>query len=179
MPVQSVIVGIQSDIVPGTGSGRQAVALKQGGRERCKMTARIRVGTASWTDHEPFYPPEYNRSERKAYRISYYARFFSLVEVDSTFYSLQPARNFAMWADRTPDDFVFNVKAYGELTWHHRDDAKEVITPAAETFARFSEMLEPSAQGWQARRVAFPVSTVVHVWARANGVFGHGARNAA
>ena len=107
------------------------------------MTARIRVGTASWTDHEPFYPPEYNRSDRKAYRISYYARFFSLVEVDSTFYSLQPARNFAMWADRTPDDFVFNVKAYGELTWHHRDDAKEVITPAAETFARFSEMLEP------------------------------------
>jgi uncharacterized protein YecE (DUF72 family) len=107
------------------------------------MTARIRVGTASWTDHEPFYPPEYNRSDKKAYRISYYARFFSLVEVDSTFYSLQPVRNFAMWADRTPDDFLFNVKAYGELTWHHRDDAKEIITPAAETFAQFSAMLEP------------------------------------
>ena len=107
------------------------------------MTARIRVGTASWTDHEPFYPPEYNKADRKAYRINYYARFFSLVEVDSTFYRLQPTRNFTMWADRTPDDFVFNVKAYGELTWHHRDDAKEIITPAAETFAQFSEMIEP------------------------------------
>jgi uncharacterized protein YecE (DUF72 family) len=107
------------------------------------MTARIRVGTASWTDHEPFYPPEYNKADRKAYRISYYAQYFSLVEVDSTFYRLQPARNFAMWADRTPDNFVFDVKAYGELTWHHRDDAKEVITPAAETFAQFSEMLDP------------------------------------
>jgi len=71
------------------------------------MTVRIRVGTASWTDHEPFYPPEYNKADRKAYRISYYAQFFSLVEVDSTFYRLQPARNFTMWADRTPDDFVF------------------------------------------------------------------------
>jgi uncharacterized protein YecE (DUF72 family) len=51
-----------------------------------------------------------------------------------------------MWAERTPDDFVFDVKAYGELTWHHRDDAKEVITPAADTFAKFSEMLEPLRQ---------------------------------
>ena len=110
------------------------------------MAARIRVGTASWTDHEPFYPPEYNKADRKSYRISYYAQFFSMVEVDSTFYSLQPARNFTMWAERTPDDFVFDVKAYGELTWHHRGDDKEVITPAAETFAKFSEMLEPLRQ---------------------------------
>ena len=110
------------------------------------MAARIRVGTASWTDHEPFYPPEYNKADRKSYRISYYAQFFTMVEVDSTFYSLQPARNFAMWAERTPDDFVFDVKAFGELTWHHGDDAKEVITPAAETFAKFSEMLDPLRQ---------------------------------
>lgn len=135
----------------GAGNSRQAVAqaAREAHDERMtaergpKMTARIRVGTASWTDHEPFYPQEYNRADRKSHRISYYARFFTLVEVDSTFYSLQPARNFAMWADRTPDDFVFNVKAYGELTWHHRDDAKQIITPAAETFAQFSAMLDP------------------------------------
>ena len=51
------------------------------------MTARIRVGTASWTDHEPFYPAEYARAGMKSQRISYYARYFSLVEVDSTFYT--------------------------------------------------------------------------------------------
>lgn len=56
----------------------------------------IRVGTASWTDHDPFYPSEYNRADMKARRIEYYARYFSMVEVDSTYYSLQPARNFAM-----------------------------------------------------------------------------------
>jgi uncharacterized protein YecE (DUF72 family) len=107
------------------------------------MTARIRVGTASWTDHAPFYPPEYDKASMKAQRISYYARYFSVVEVDSTFYHLQPARNFQLWAERTPEDFVFDVKAYGELTWHHRDEAGEAIPPSAETFAKFDEMLQP------------------------------------
>ncbi|HLY32183.1 MAG TPA: DUF72 domain-containing protein [Ktedonobacterales bacterium] len=105
--------------------------------------ARIRVGTASWTDHEPFYPDEYNKASMKAQRISYYARYFSLVEVDSTFYSLQPMRNFQMWAERTPEDFIFDVKAYGELTWHHRDEQGQPQTPHADTFARFSEMIHP------------------------------------
>lgn len=106
-------------------------------------TATIRVGTASWTDHDPFYPPEYNKASKKSQRIEYYARFFSMVEVDSTFYHLQPARNFQMWADRTPDDFVFDVKAYGELTWHHRDDSGQMIAPHADTFSAFSTMVEP------------------------------------
>jgi uncharacterized protein YecE (DUF72 family) len=106
--------------------------------------ASIRVGTASWTDHEPFYPPEYDKASMKSQRIEYYARYFSLVEVDSTFYHLQPARNFQLWADRTPDDFVFDVKAYGELTWHHRDEQGQMVTPHAETFAQFSEMVEPA-----------------------------------
>jgi uncharacterized protein YecE (DUF72 family) len=107
------------------------------------MTARIRVGTASWTDHEPFYPAEYARASMKSQRISYYARYFSLVEVDSTFYSLQPTRNFQLWADRTPADFIFDVKAFGELTWHHRDDSGAPITPSAETFQKFGAMLQP------------------------------------
>jgi uncharacterized protein YecE (DUF72 family) len=107
------------------------------------MTARIRVGTASWTDHEPFYPAEYARASMKSQRISYYARYFSLVEVDSTFYTLQPARNFQLWADRTPDDFIFDVKAFGELTWHHRDESGAPITPSAETFQKFGAMLQP------------------------------------
>ncbi len=106
--------------------------------------AAIRVGTASWSDHEPFFPDEYNRASMKTQRISYYAQYFSMVEVDSTFYALQPARNFSLWVDRTPVDFVFDVKAYGELTWHHRDDNGAPITPHADTFAKFSTMIEPA-----------------------------------
>jgi uncharacterized protein YecE (DUF72 family) len=104
---------------------------------------RIRVGTASWTDHDPFYPPEYGRADMRSRRIEYYARYFSLVEVDSTYYSLQPSRNFTLWAERTPDDFVFDVKAYSELTWHHRDEEGKGQPPQSDTFARFSEMIQP------------------------------------
>ncbi len=119
------------------------------------MPATIRVGTASWTDHEPFYPPEYDKAAMKSQRISYYARYFSLAEVDSTFYKLQPARNFALWAERTPDDFAFDVKAYGELTWHHREDDGTPITPSADTFAKFSEMVSPMRKAGKLRALLF------------------------
>jgi uncharacterized protein YecE (DUF72 family) len=116
---------------------------------------RIRVGTASWTDHEPFYPSEYSRADMKSWRIEYYARFFSVVEVDSTYYSLQPARNFALWAERTPDDFIFDVKAYSELTWHHRDDQGQGQPPSSDTFARYSEMLKPMREARKLGAVLF------------------------
>jgi uncharacterized protein YecE (DUF72 family) len=119
------------------------------------MPATIRVGTASWTDHEPFYPPEYDKAAMKSQRISFYARYFSLAEVDSTFYHLQPARNFELWAERTPDNFVFDVKAYGELTWHHRQDDGTPITPSAETFAKFGEMVQPMRAAGKLRAVLF------------------------
>jgi uncharacterized protein YecE (DUF72 family) len=105
--------------------------------------AHILIGACSWTDHAPFYPSTYNTARMRSQRISYYAQFFPLVEVDSTFYAMQPERNFKLWAERTPEHFTFNVKAYGELTWHHRDDDKRVVTPSAETFERFTAMIQP------------------------------------
>lgn len=119
------------------------------------MPATIRVGTASWTDHEPFYPPEYDKAAMKSHRIEYYSRYFSMTEVDSTFYHLQPAHNFEMWAERTPDDFVFDVKAYGELTWHHREDDGTPITPSADTFTKFSEMVRPMREAGKLRAILF------------------------
>lgn len=105
--------------------------------------AHILIGACSWTDHAPFYPSTYNSARMRSQRISYYAQFFPLVEVDSTFYAMQPERNFKLWAERTPEHFTFNVKAYGELTWHHRDGDKRVVTPSAETFERFTAMIQP------------------------------------
>jgi uncharacterized protein YecE (DUF72 family) len=119
------------------------------------MPATIRVGTASWTDHEPFYPPEYDKAAMKARRIEYYARYFNMTEVDATFYRLMPAHNFELWAERTPDDFVFDVKAYGEMTWHHREDDGTPITPSADTFAKFSEMLQPMREAGKLRALLF------------------------
>lgn len=84
------------------------------------MAARIHIGTSSWTDKElvgsdRFYPPEVKDSEA---RLAYYAQRFDLVEVDSTYYAMPSTRNSELWAARTPDGFVFDVKAFALFTGH-------------------------------------------------------------
>ncbi|HEX5495725.1 MAG TPA: DUF72 domain-containing protein [Mycobacteriales bacterium] len=79
----------------------------------------LRIGTASWTDRtllaSGWYPPEV---DTPGARLSYYAARFPLVEVDSTYYSPPNERNSRLWAERTPDGFTFNVKAFSLLTGH-------------------------------------------------------------
>lgn len=80
---------------------------------------RILVGTASWTDKtllaSGWYPDDADTPER---RLQYYASQFPLVEVDSTYYTPPLERNSELWAARTPEGFVFDVKAYALLTQH-------------------------------------------------------------
>lgn len=80
--------------------------------------ATIRLGTASWTDPTMtagtvFYPRGVDTAEE---RLQYYASQFPLVEVDSTYYSLPVRRTSELWRDRTPPDFVFDVKAHALMT---------------------------------------------------------------
>lgn len=79
----------------------------------------IKIGTASWTDktllESGWYPPEVDTPEK---RLAYYAEQFQLVEVDATYYSLPSERNSELWAQRTPEGFVFDVKAFSLLTQH-------------------------------------------------------------
>lgn len=82
--------------------------------------ARVLIGTCSWTDPTliesgRFYPPECQTAEA---RLRYYAHYFPLVEVDSSYYGLPSERNAALWVERTPDGFVFDVKAFSLFTHH-------------------------------------------------------------
>jgi len=106
----------------------------------------ILVGTCNWSDHTDFYPPGMKPTDR----LPFYSRYFPIVEVDSTFYHMQPARNFERWAKVTPPDFVFNVKAYRELTKHDRE--KE---PEEATFRAFEQALEPLREAGKLRAVHF------------------------
>ena len=83
----------------------------------------VRFGTASWTDPTllapgVFYP---ERTTTPEARLKYYARRFSMVEVDSSYYALPTPRMAELWVERTPDDFVFDVKAFGWMTGHATD----------------------------------------------------------
>ncbi len=83
---------------------------------------RVRVGTASWTDktllESGWYPSDAKTPEA---RLKHYATVFDLVEVDSTYYGLPKQRNAALWVERTPKDFRFNVKAFSLMTTHPAD----------------------------------------------------------
>lgn len=77
------------------------------------------VGTASWTDKTLLESGWYPGSARTpAERLAYYASRFPLVEVDSTYYSPPAERTVELWRDRTPAQFIFNVKAFSLLTNH-------------------------------------------------------------
>jgi uncharacterized protein YecE (DUF72 family) len=87
---------------------------------------RVRIGTASWTDRTIlpaglFYPAGVESAED---RLRYYASRFSMVEVDSSYYGLPIRRNAELWADRTPDGFRFDIKAYALMTGHPSEVAR-------------------------------------------------------
>ena len=123
--------------------------------------AEIRIGTCSWADEalsKHWYPKGLPAGER----LAHYAQHFDTVEVDSTYYRLPAEDMVRRWAERTPDDFVMHVKAFGLMTRHPvklealppdlRDDAPtddkgRVERPSrefrAEVFRRFLDALEP------------------------------------
>ena len=80
----------------------------------------VRLGVAGWTDPSlteagVFYPDDATTPEA---RLRYYASKFSLVEVDATYYAL-PTRELAQrWVQRTPQSFVFDIKAHALMTGH-------------------------------------------------------------
>jgi uncharacterized protein YecE (DUF72 family) len=126
------------------------------------VAAPIRIGTCSWADEaltKHWYPKGVRSSED---RLRYYGEHFSTVEVDSTYYRLPDPEMVARWAERTPDDFVMHVKAFGVMTRHPVkadqlppdlreqapvDERGRVDRPPrefrAEVFARFHEALSP------------------------------------
>ncbi|MBI2847948.1 MAG: DUF72 domain-containing protein [Chloroflexi bacterium] len=77
-----------------------------------------------------FYPKGLPRHEW----LAYYSREFNTCEVNSTFYALPRPANLRAMAEKTPEGFLFSVKANQEMT-HRREDAS--------VFQDFCRALEP------------------------------------
>lgn len=80
----------------------------------------VDIGTCSWTEKtllqsKEFYPSTVKTAQE---RLKFYASHFSTVEVDSAYYALGNERNSTLWAQRTPDNFIFHIKVYSALTGH-------------------------------------------------------------
>jgi uncharacterized protein YecE (DUF72 family) len=68
-----------------------------------------------------FYPDTAKTPED---RLRYYASQFSLVEADAGFYAIPDRQTAERWVERTPDNFVFNVKAHALMTGHATEIAR-------------------------------------------------------
>jgi len=99
----------------------------------------IHVGTCgySYADWKgPFYPP----AIRPAGMLEYYARSFTAVEIDSTYYRVPPISTFASMAARAPGGFRFSVKLPGSAT-HVPESATRAVHPDVELLRRNIEPL--------------------------------------
>lgn len=94
----------------------------------------IYVGTSGYSYDDwvgTYYPKELKKSEW----LAFYAREFQATEVNYTYYRLPNAWTLAAMADKTPEGFLFTVKASQELT-HGREDTQEA-------FRKFVDALRP------------------------------------
>jgi uncharacterized protein YecE (DUF72 family) len=79
---------------------------------------RVRAGASSWADrslvrHGGFYP---RKTMTATERLDFYCRNLPLAEIATTF-RFPPTPDLArQWAERTPDGFVFDVRAWSLLT---------------------------------------------------------------
>jgi len=111
---------------PGPAAAAERVAGKSPAGVIRHAGSQIRVGTASWTDKTltakgVFYPPEAATPEG---RLKYYASRFPLVEADMGYYAIPDGDVTARWAERTPPDFVFDMKAHALMTGHATEIAR-------------------------------------------------------
>jgi len=91
------------------------------------VPATVRLGTCSWADEgliKRWYP---RGVSAPAARLAYYAERFDTVEVDSPFYHLPDPDVTRRWAERTPDEFVFHVKAHASMTHHEPADQEQAF----------------------------------------------------
>ena len=96
----------------------------------------LRTGTSGFSYDDwigPVYPPGMPAREH----LAHYATLFSTVELNVTYYRVPAASTVSGWVRKTPDDFLFSIKAYGELT-HQRETRDfqgfvEAIRPLTES----------------------------------------------
>lgn len=92
----------------------------------------IRVGIGGW-DFAPwrdtFYPPDVPLKRA----LEYASSVLTSIEINGTFYRNAKPEHFAGWAERTPDNFVFAVKASRYAT------NRKVLGEAGESIERFME----------------------------------------
>ncbi|MBM7661444.1 uncharacterized protein YecE (DUF72 family) [Bacillus mesophilus] len=78
----------------------------------------IYIGVTGWGDQDSLYETPISPRDK----LQAYAGHFPIVEVDASFYAIQPRKNTERWLKETPATFKFIVKAYQGMTGHQRGE---------------------------------------------------------
>jgi uncharacterized protein YecE (DUF72 family) len=92
--------------------------------------AQIRAGIGGW-DFAPWRETFYPKDVPLKKALEYASTQVTSIEINGTFYRTAKPEHFASWAARTPDDFVFSVKASRYAT------NRKVLAEAGESIERF------------------------------------------
>src|SRR4029077_729248 len=76
-----------------------------------KTAGDIRVGIGGWPPGPRGGGPFYPEGLAQARELEYASRAVTSIEINGTFYGSQKPASFIKWAEETPDDFVFSLKA--------------------------------------------------------------------
>ena len=97
----------------------------------------INIGLTGWGDHDSLYED----LQRKTDKLVTYASHFPIVELDATYYAIQPERNIRKWIKETPERFKFIVKIHQALTlhadYHDFAETRQILVD------QFKTMLQP------------------------------------
>jgi uncharacterized protein YecE (DUF72 family) len=109
----------------------------------------IRIGVTGWGDHDSLYPAGTPSKDK----LAVYSGHFPVVEVDSSFYAVQPAKNYEKWTAATPKEFSFVVKAYQGMTGHMRGQIP--FDSTEQMFRAFKRSIEPVEKSGKLEMVLF------------------------
>ncbi|MBD1222938.1 DUF72 domain-containing protein [Virgibacillus halodenitrificans] len=109
----------------------------------------IYIGVTGWGDHHSLYPPDLKSKDK----LAEYSSHFPVVEVDTSFYAIQPIRNAEKWVKQTPENFRFVVKAYQGMTGHQRGDIP--FETKEDMFKTYIESLVPYQNAGKLEMVLF------------------------
>lgn len=104
--------------------------------------AKIFVGTSGYSykhwENDVFYPSGLNGKEM----LEFYARHFSTVELNVTFYRLLQPAIFKSWYDRTPSNFKFALKGNRIITHYKKlRDYKDTLKIFLDSISKLQEKL--------------------------------------
>ena len=85
----------------------------------------IKIGCAGW-DYKDWIGPFYSKNLKRPLYLSFYAKSFDIIEVNSSFYNIPSTKAVEIWYNQVPHNFKFIIKVWKEITHKLGDDNLEL-----------------------------------------------------